>query len=169
MAPIGLSHHSESNDVQHDPLWPDLTSNCSSNFDLDLLRSNWVSFDSSQRKEHNGDIVEIVAIDQKLVKENVCAKIWCLTSLNFDLWRRNSWPEVKSESTLQIDRVIAHLLLLPLAFISCSCLSFRNFSIFKCTYFLCFLAHLYSDSLFGYNHRIWKRKVATACRYKGFI
>ena len=60
MAPICLYHHSESNDMQHDLFWPDLTSDLWSNFDLDL-RSNWVSFDPSWREEHNGG--KIVALD----------------------------------------------------------------------------------------------------------
>ena len=32
-----------------------------SHFDLDLLRSTWVSFDLSGREEHNGD--KIVSLD----------------------------------------------------------------------------------------------------------
>ena len=81
MAPRRLSHHYESNDKQHDPLGLDLTSN----FDLNLLRSTWVSFDPS-REKHNGDkIVALAPIHNKIVKENICAKIWCLTLVTFDL------------------------------------------------------------------------------------
>ena len=39
------SHHSESNDMQHDPLRPDLTSDLRSDIALYLFRLNLVSFD----------------------------------------------------------------------------------------------------------------------------
>ena len=61
MAPICVSHCSESNDIQYDLLSPDLTSDLMPKFDLDSLRSNWVSFDPSQQEEHNGE--KIVALD----------------------------------------------------------------------------------------------------------
>ena len=95
MAFICLSHHSESNDMQHDLLWPDLTSDLWSNFDLDFLKSNWVLSDLPRREEQNGS--EIDALDplgQKLFNTHICAINWCLTSVNFDLWSLNRWPEV---------------------------------------------------------------------------
>ena len=90
------SHYLESNDTQHDLLWPDLISDLRSNFELDILRSNWKSFDLSWLEEHNGNkIAALGPIDQKLVKTNVCAENWCLTSVNFDLWSLNGWSEIK--------------------------------------------------------------------------
>ena len=110
-----LSHHSESNDMQYDLLWPDLTSDLRSNFDLDFLRSNWLSVALPRREEHNGSKIDALGpIGQKLLKKNIYAKNGCLTSVNFDLSRLNRWPEVKSETTKQIGRFVAHLLLLPL-------------------------------------------------------
>ena len=53
-APICFSHHSESNDMQHDLLWPDLTSDLWSNLDFDFLKSNWVLSDLPRREEQNG-------------------------------------------------------------------------------------------------------------------
>ena len=76
------------------------------------LRSNWVSFNLSRREEHNGSKIDALdLIGQKLLKKkNICAKNWCLTSVNFDLWSLNRWPEVKYEATILIDRSIVHLL-----------------------------------------------------------
>ena len=68
----------------------DMTSDLRSNFDLDFLRFNWVSIDLSSQDEHNGG--KIVAVDQvvhKLLQKNICAKNWCLTLINFDLWSLN--------------------------------------------------------------------------------
>ena len=79
----------------------DLTSDLGSNFELDFLRSNWVSFDFPRRYKHNGGkIVALDLIAKKLLKKILCAKNWCLTSVNFDLWSLNEWPEVKSETTI---------------------------------------------------------------------
>ena len=41
--------------MQHDPISSDLNSDLRSNFELDLLRSNGVSFDPSRREEHSGE------------------------------------------------------------------------------------------------------------------
>ena len=62
-----------------------------------------------------GKIVAPGLIGQKLVKNPFCAKNWCLTSVKFDLWSLRGRPEVKSETTSQIGRFTAHLMLLPLA------------------------------------------------------
>ena len=75
MAPISLSHNSKSNDMQHNLLWPDLTSDIRSNFDLGFLRSTWSSFDLSRQEEHIGS--KINALDptgQKLLekKKHLC-------------------------------------------------------------------------------------------------
>ena len=68
----------------------DLTSDLRSNFYFDLLRSNWVSFDPSRREEHNDSKIDALdPIGQKLLKKNMCAKNWYLTSVNFDLWSLN--------------------------------------------------------------------------------
>ena len=112
VAPICLSYHSESNDMQRDVFWPDPISDLWPNFDLDLLRSTLVSFDSSWREEHNfGLIVALGPIVQKLLQKNICAKNWWLATVNVDLWSLNNWPEVKSEAAIQIGCFIAHLLL----------------------------------------------------------
>ena len=73
MAPICLSDHFESNGMQHDLLFPDLWSN----FDLDLLRSNWVSFDPSRREKHNGGkIVALGLVVGKLLqKKHLCKQL----------------------------------------------------------------------------------------------
>ena len=54
-----------------------LTPDLWSNFDFDLLRSNWILFDLSQREEHNGSKIDAPdPIGQKLLKRNICAKNW---------------------------------------------------------------------------------------------
>ena len=62
IAPICLTEHSKSNEMQHGLFWPDLTSDLRSNFDLNFLRSNLVSCDLSWGEEHNGG--KMVALDR---------------------------------------------------------------------------------------------------------
>ena len=71
-----------------------------------------IPFDLSRQEEHDGDqIVALALIGQKLKKKMDCTNNWCLISVNFDLWNLDGWPEVKSETTVQIGRFIAHVLL----------------------------------------------------------
>ena len=74
MAPICLYHHSNSNDMEHDLLWSDLTSDLRSNFALNF-KVKLGSFDLSWREEHNdGRIDALDPIGQTLLTINICAK-----------------------------------------------------------------------------------------------
>ena len=93
-------------------LWSDLTPDLRLNFDVDFLRSNWVSFEPSWRKEHNCGKMDYLDIGYKLLEKTLCAENWCLTRVNFDLWNKNRWPKITSEVMFQIGRFVAHLLLI---------------------------------------------------------
>ena len=74
------------------------------------FKVNLVSFDLSWWEEHNGGkIVALDVIGKKLLKKNICARNWCMTSVNFDLWSLNRWPWVKYEAAFQIGCFVAHL------------------------------------------------------------
>ena len=67
--------------------WLDLRSN----FDLDLLRSNYTWFDAPWRDKHDG--IKIVALPLKwriVSSKNRFGKFW-----NFGPWWRQFWPEPK--------------------------------------------------------------------------
>ena len=47
-----------------------------SNFDLDFLRANWVSFDPSRREEHDGSNIDALdPIGQTILKKTFVLKI----------------------------------------------------------------------------------------------
>ena len=85
IAPICCLYHSESNDMQHYSLRPDLISDLRSNFDLKLFRSTRTSLGLPWQEEHTGDkIVALGLMGEKLMRTWLCLN-WCLTSLNFEL------------------------------------------------------------------------------------
>ena len=84
MVPICLPRHSNSNSIQHDLLWPDMTSDLKSNFDLDLWHSICVWFYASWLEEHNdGKIVALGLKIQQLLQKNFKTFV-----LNIDGWPR---------------------------------------------------------------------------------
>ena len=87
MAPIWLSHHSESNDMPHDLLWPDLTSDFRSNFYLDFWRTNYIPIIRSVLTRGTQWCQNLCSRlhRSEVGGKNVCIKSWCLTSVNFDL------------------------------------------------------------------------------------
>ena len=69
------------------------------NFDLDLSRSNNVSFESGEREKHDGDISDSLSLlIPKLFVKNISPVTAILTIL--DLWRLNRRPELNFDEDL---------------------------------------------------------------------
>ena len=62
MASLCLSHQDASTDMQHDLFWSLRDLDLRSNFDLDLLRSNHISFEASLREKHDDAIADSLSL-----------------------------------------------------------------------------------------------------------
>ena len=63
-----------------------------SNFDLDLSRSDYTSFDASWRDKHDRVKITVLSFEtKKLLSKNYFGPIW-----PFDLWWPQFWPELKN-------------------------------------------------------------------------
>ena len=72
MALLRLSHQDASTDMQHDLFWSLSDLDLRSNFDLDLSRSNYVSFKASLREKHDdaiADSLSYIQVPKLFVKE----------------------------------------------------------------------------------------------------
>ena len=58
MAPLRLSHHEASTDMQHDLFWSLRELDLKANFELDLSKSNYISFEASLREKHDVAIAD---------------------------------------------------------------------------------------------------------------
>ena len=62
MDSLCLTHQGTSTDMHHDLFWSLCDLDLRSNFDLDLSRSNHISFEASQREKHDDVIADFLSL-----------------------------------------------------------------------------------------------------------
>ena len=98
MTLLCLSQQDTSTDVQHDLLWSLRDLDLRLNFDLDLSRSNHISFEASLREKHD-DAANFYLYKFKSYSWNNISPITSILTKS-DICRLNHWPEVTFDENL---------------------------------------------------------------------